>query len=122
MTKTTSFPEDVLIAVLHKVGPRVRIADDQRLASLFDDAAAESKGNLAQFRSHPQYHYSDILSEALATLDLGGSIERKNAATKYFHISAQTAGAYGKRKFAELDSKDKAEVAELAKRLRDDFA
>src|SRR5437870_4240899 len=86
MPKTEVFPEEVLLAILHKVGQGVRIAEDQTLVRLFDDAATEHPELFGPFKKHPYYPYSDRLMDALQALDLGSAIVRENAATGYFTV------------------------------------
>jgi len=109
-TVTIPFPEDLVIAILNKVGPDVRIVDDNRLAKIFNNAAVEG-GVFEQFEWHPQYHYSKLLSDTLQILDQGGSIIRENPATTYFRISDHTAGLMVKLSSIALDPNDQKAVA-----------
>jgi hypothetical protein len=119
--ETHLLPEEILVAVLHKVGPNIRLVDDERLASAFNEAA-EKSAILRPFRWHPQYFFSQRLSNALQVLDLGGSIVRENAPTKYFTISRHTAGSYGETTFSSLAKDDQAAISDLADKLREAFA
>lgn len=112
-------PDDLLIAVFHKVGPKTRILDDFELAKIFNDAALKDLGGFSQFRWHPQYHFSKLLSDTLQVLDHAGSIIRENPAQRYFKVSEHTAGPYGEAKFAELDPNEQRLAEELAQKIRD---
>jgi hypothetical protein len=120
-TETYVSPEDLLLATLHKVGEGTRIVDDQRLAAIFNDAAEQKPDLFRPFRWHRQYHYSKLLSDTLQLLDLGGSIVRENAPTKYFKISGHTAGSYGAEKFSSLDQDAQKVVLSVAGKIAEAF-
>lgn len=114
---TQLLPEEIVVAVLNKVGCDVRLADDIRLASAFDDVAQEAGGIFEQFAKHPRYNYSRLLTGTLQSLDHGGSIVRNNPGTSYFSVTRHTAGAYGKGMFDSLSRPDQVRVEALAKRI-----
>ena len=119
---TTAFahsPDDLLIAVFHKVGREARILDDFELAKIFNDAALKDAGGFSQFKWHPQYHFSKSLSDTLQVLDHAGSIIRENPAQRYFKVSEHTAGPYGKAKFDELDPNEQRLADALAQTIRE---
>lgn len=115
-TGTQLLPEEIVVAVLNKVGCDVRLADDLRLASVFDDVAQDHGGIFKQFVKHPRYHYSRLLTATLQSLSHGGSIVR-DSQTSYFRVTRHTAGAYGKRIFDGLSHPDQVQVKALAKRI-----
>ena len=45
-TALSHSPDDLLIAVFHKVGPKTRILDDFELAKIFNDAALKDAGRI----------------------------------------------------------------------------
>ena len=116
-TGTQLMPEEIVVAILHKVGCDASLVDDQRLANVFDDVAQEVGGIFKQFSKHPRYRYSRLLTETLQSLDQGGSIVRNNPGTSYFHVTTHTAGKYGKRMFDGLSAPDQATVDALAKTI-----
>ena len=119
---TQLLPEDVVIATLYRVGKDVRLVDDQRLAKILDDASKDQSGPFREFRLHPRYDFSRVLSETLQVLDLAGSIRRENAAQRYFRPSDHTAGAYGSSRFESLSPEDKAAVERVAEQIKQAFA
>jgi hypothetical protein len=121
MAAVSHSPDDLLTAVLHKVGREARIVDDFELAKIFDRAAPTGVGEFVQFKLHPQYHFSKLLSDTLQVLDHGGSIIRENPAQQYFRVSPHAAGPYGKEKFDALDPNEQRLVAEIAKTIQQRF-
>lgn len=121
-TITQVMPEEVVVAILHKVGSDTRLVDDERLAAIFDEAAERYPALMGAFAWHPQYHYSKLLQETFQLLDLGGSIVRENAPTKYFRAAPRTAGAYGETKYERLSGDEQRIVDEIANRIREVFA
>jgi hypothetical protein len=113
-------PEEIVVAVLHKVG-KARIVDDVRLAKIFDDAAKKSQGIFKQFSWDPQYRYSRILTDAVQALDHGGSIRRENPASNYFSITEHTAGPYGGALYSKLSPEDQGAVDEIATKIQKTF-
>lgn len=120
-TNTKPAPEDVLLAVLHKVGSDARLVNDFSLASLFNEAAQTSPELLGTFAWHPQYHDSKVLRSTLQALDLGGTIIRENASIKNFRVAPRVAGEYGKKKFELLDAAEREVIERLAERIRQKF-
>ena len=121
MSEINLFPEDIVMATLHVVGSNIRIVDDERLANVFDEMAKEHP-IFEQFRKHPQYNYSKLLSETLQTLDLGGGILRDNAPLQYFRVSAHLAGEYGKAKLDKLQPADEKAVRKLSEKIISEFS
>lgn len=114
--------EDVLIAVLHKVGNKdIRLSNDVRLARLFNAASEKAQELLGDFAWNPQYHDSKALRNALQVLDLGGGIVRENASLKSFRVAPRVLGDYGKSKFEKLDANSRVVVEDLAKEIRRTF-
>ena len=112
------FPEEVLLAVLHKVGSsKVRIAEDRTLVQIFNEASIASPDLFGSFSKHQFYPDSDGLSDALQALDLGGAIIRENAATGYFTVGPRTCGDYGAKKFNSLSLTDQEKITRLAERI-----
>ena len=120
-TVTERMPEDLVIAVLHRVGRDARIVDDFQLASVFDEAARSRVSSFARFRCHPQYGFSKLLSETLQILDHAGSITRENAAQRYFRVSPHTAGPFGRGKYDELSEPERQLVDDVASQIRERF-
>jgi len=114
-------PEEIIIAILHKVGKGTRMANDLKLAAIFNEAAKRYPDFLGDFAWHPQYHDSKIIRDTLQALDLGGAIIRENASTKYFKISPRIAGAYGKAKYEQFNADQKAAIEELAHNIREAY-
>jgi hypothetical protein len=122
MTEITRLlPEDVVTATLNRVGEDVRIVDDQRLARIFDEASKDPSGPFREFRLHPRYGFSRLLSETLQVLDLAGSIRRENAAQRYFAPSDHTIGEYGKSKYDLLNEAERAAVDKVADQVKQEF-
>jgi len=119
---TQMLPEDVVTATLNRVGQGVRLVDDHRLAKIFDDASKNPEGPFRDFRLHPRYEFSRLLSETLQVLDLAGSIRRENAAQRYFGPSEHTLGEYGKSKYDQLPEPDRIAVDNVAAQLKQVFA
>lgn len=119
MTKPTA--EDLVVAVLHKVGEDVRIRDGKLLYGIFDKAARKSPKVFGIFRAHPQYYDCPRLKEVLYSLDIGGSIERFNAASQLYQASKSTREEYGSSKYASLSRTTKNLVDEVAENIRDAF-
>ena len=115
-------PEDLLLAVLHKVGTDVRLVNDVRLAALLNEMAQAAPDVFAEYAWHPQYHDSKTLRNALQVLDLGGTIIRENASIKNFRVAPRVAGEYGKKKFESLDESAREAVAQLAERIKEQFS
>lgn len=115
---TGRFPEDLLVAVFHLVGSDTRLVDDVRLANAFDEASRGGSSLFTRFRKHPQYQYCRMLSEALQTLALGGSITHETTALQYFHVSKHVAGAYGRVKVEGLLEDEQAQVRSVAAAIR----
>lgn len=113
-------PEEVVVAVLHKVG-QARIVDDVRLAKIFDEAATKFGGSFKQFSWDPQYRYSRVLTDAFQALDHGGSIRRENPASNYFSITQHTAGLYGVSLYEKLPPNEKVAVDEIVARIQATF-
>src|ERR1043166_8776094 len=114
--------EDLVVAVLHKVGDKdLRLANNLQLARLFNAASESSPELLGDFAWHPQYHDSKALRNALQILDLGGAIVRENAALKSFRVTPRTLGDYGRSKFEALDDDGKAAVVALAEEIKRTF-
>lgn len=109
--------EDILVAVLHKVGEDVRLTNDVRLTKLFQNASQKAPDLLGEFAWHPQYHDSKTLRSALQMLDLGGGIVRENASIKSFRVAPRVAGGYGEAKYQSLDDREKAIVDDLANQI-----
>jgi len=109
----TSYTTDLLLAVFHKVGPNIHMRDNGDLHTVFNEAA---KGGFAQFKWHPQYHYSEHLLDALRLLTLGSSITRTIEGT--FYVSEHTLGPYGAKKFESLSPGDQEIAEEIAKALQ----
>jgi len=119
---TQLLPEDIVTATLNRVGKGVRLVDDPRLAKIFDDASKNLEGPFREFRLHPRYEFSRLLSETLQVLDLAGSIRRENAAQRYFGPSEHTLGEYGKSKYDQLPEPDKVAVDKVATQIKQVFA
>ena len=114
--------EDLLIAVLHKVGRESRLVDNFELAKIFNEFATKEEGSgFARLKWHPQYHFSKLLSDTLQILDHAGSIIRENPAQQYFRVSPHTAGPYGEEKFGSLDSKDQRLAEQIAQTIKEKF-
>lgn len=114
--------EDLLVAVLHKVGSKdIRLSNDVRLARLFNVASEKARDLLGDFAWHPQYHDSKALRNALQVLDLGGGIVRENASLKSFRVAPRVLGDYGKSKFEKLDTDGRNAVEDLAREIRRTF-
>jgi hypothetical protein len=114
--------EDLLVAVLHKVGNKdLRLTNNVHFARLFNDASKRAPEILGEFAWHPQYHDSKALRNALQVLDLGGAIVRENASLKSFRVAPRVLGEYGKSKFEELDPNGQKEVEALANEIKDAF-
>lgn len=120
---TTLFPEHVLVATFFKVGPDVRIANDENLAEIFNDASKKSPSLFGDFSWHSLYRHSTVLSDALQRLDLGGAIVRENPPTTdlYFSITERTGGAYGASKYRKLTKAQRSVVEDVARRIRERF-
>jgi hypothetical protein len=116
-TGTQHLPEELIVAVLNRVGQSARIVDDFRLARIFDNASKRDVPAFAQFRCHRQYHFSRLLSDTLQILDHAGSITRENAAQKYFRVSPHTAGPFGRARYEALEPKEKQLVDEIAQHI-----
>jgi hypothetical protein len=121
MPETELFPEEVLLAVLHKVGRDVRVAEDRMLVTLFDRAAKAHPELFGSFAKHPYYPDSRGLTEALQTLDLGGAVIRENAATGYFKVGPRTCHDYGASKFNALHPHEQEIVTKLAEQIRKQY-
>jgi hypothetical protein len=121
MEKEALIPEELVLAVLHKVGTGIRIVDDVRLARIFNDASQRYKGQFSPFGWHPQYRYSKVLTDAFQALDHGGSIQRDNPASTYFSITPHTAGPYGTTIFEKLDDEEQRAVVDVAEQIRKIF-
>lgn len=114
--------EDLVVAVLHKVGNKdIRLTNDVRLARLFNVASEKTPELLGDFAWHPQYRDSKALRNALQVLDLGGAIVRENASLKSFRVAPRVLGDYGKSKFEALDDKGREAVQALANEIKDTF-
>lgn len=118
---TTTSPEDILIAVLHKVGTEVRLVNDTQLAALFHEASQSTPEVFGDYAWHPQYHDSKTLRNSLQILDLGGTIIRENASIKNFYVAPRLAGEYGKKKFEALDEDVQEAVTQLAEKIKEIF-
>jgi hypothetical protein len=114
--------EDLLVAVLHRVGSTTRLANDVRLAKLFNAASQKAPEILGDFAWHPQYHDSKVLRNALQNLDLGGGIVRENASIRHFRVAPRVSGDYGKSKFEVLDDRQREVVDQLADEIRNAFS
>lgn len=114
--------EDILVAVLHKVGQNVRLTNDVRLTRLFQNASERSPQLLGEFAWHPQYHDSKTLRSALQILDLGGGIVRENASIKSFRVAPRVAGGYGESKYQALNDQDREIVDDLAREIIGTFS
>jgi hypothetical protein len=84
---------------------------------MFNATATEHGGVFRRFRWHPNYFYSEVLSESLQVLDHAGSIVRENAAQTYFRVSKHAAGAYGKATYERLTADDQHAVDDLARSI-----
>ncbi len=113
-------PEDVLVATLFKAGVEVRLRDDFRLAKIFNSAADSYGGIFRQFRWHPQYRVSRVLSETLQILDQAGVISRENAAQMYFRPTQHGCGL-GERRFDQFEAADQEKIERVASELRELF-
>jgi hypothetical protein len=120
-TKETLLPEELVTAILHRVGEGVRIIDDTRLARIFDKAARSFGGGFSIFASHPQYRYSKALTDTFQALDHGGSIQRDNPASTYFAITPHTAGPYGSTLYGALDDAERQAVDAIAEEIKQLF-
>lgn len=120
-TDTHLLPEEFLVAVLHKVGPTVKIVDDFRLAKIFNDAAEEHRGPFRQFAWNSQYRYSKRLSESLQALDDGGSITRDNPANDYFVVTEHTVGPFGESLFSQLPEEQRKTIEVIAAQIQQTF-
>src|SRR5688572_7264260 len=109
--------EDILVAVLHKVGQGVRLTNDVRLTKVFQNGSEKAPELLGEFAWHPQYHDSKTLRSALQILDLGGGIVRENASIKSFRVAPRVAGGYGESKYMALNDRDRQIVDELAQEI-----
>jgi hypothetical protein len=114
--------EDILVAVLHRVGQDVRLTNDVRLTKLFQNASQKSPQLLGEFAWHPQYHDSKTLRSALQILDLGGGIVRENASIKSFRVAPRVAGGYGESKYQALNDHDRETIDDLAKEIVGTFS
>ena len=115
-------PEDLLVAVLYRMGNKdLRLTNDVHLAKLFNAASEKAPDLLGDFAWHPQYHDSKALRNSLQVLDLGGAIVRENAALKSFRVAPRVLGEYGKSKFEALDEKGRQAIEELANEIRSTF-
>lgn len=117
----TMLPEELLVAILHRVGTDIRIVDDFRLAEIFNDAAKKFGPPFSQFAWHPRYRYSKRLSESLQAMDDGGSISRDNPATDYFSVTRHTAGSFGENLYNKLSPRDKQAVDEIVNGIKTAF-
>ena len=113
----TTFPEDIVTAILYKVGRSVRIEQDQHFTDIFDEFAQSKGGEFLQFRAHPQYRYSSTLESVMQTLAVGGSIVRIGLSMRFI-ASPHTCGPYGKSVFQDLDKGTREAVCELAERIQ----
>jgi len=120
-SRTSPLPVDVVIAVLHRVRDKVRIRDDVRLAQLFNDAAKKHPTVFGMFVWHPKYHDCPILAETLHILDMGGGIERFNAATRWYQATEVTLGSEGQNVYSTFGDAEKAAVDELAEQIKRAF-
>lgn len=115
-------PENLVVAVLHKVGTETRLTDDVRLAFHFNNMAKQYPDVFGEFAWHPQYHDSRILRMTLQNLDLGGGILRENASIKRFRVSGRVGGNYGEAVFQALPDGFKGPVETLSEAIRNEFA
>lgn len=120
-TKSVGAPADLVIAVLNKVGEGVRIADNTQLAKLFNDAAERDPETFGFFAWHPRYRDCPLLAQVLHRLDMGGCIERFNAASDFYQATAFTLEAYGSGKFKALTPDQQESVVKLAKSIENEF-
>lgn len=114
-----ALPEELIVAVLHKVGKDITLESDRRLDDAFNDVACKGC-TFEGFAAHPRYGYSRLLAETLQSLCHGGSILRE-AGTNRFRASTHTAGMYGWRVWRNLTSDQRAAVEELAADIREIF-
>lgn len=118
---SVTLPEELLVAVLYKAGT-IRIADNERLGSLFDNAAKEFPDTFGEFLWHPVYHYSKTLLDALSILWLGGSIIRESPELIHFRATSHTLGEHGQRTFLNLPESDQQAVEIVAQRVCEAFS
>lgn len=116
-------PEDVLIAMFHRVGNDVRITDDERLARIIGNASSKNceRNPFAPFKLHPRYGYSRVFGDTLQTLDHAGSIVRENASQLYFRATEHTAGPFGASVYELLDTEQRTMIDEVAQLIRQEF-
>ena len=117
--KKAIFPEEILIAVLSRLGRGERIAEDQQFIDAFSSVAEEHDA-LRCFDKHPVYGDSPALAAALQSLDIGGGIVRENASPRYFRVSESVAGTYGRLKYDELEEDLRSIVDRIAERVSRD--
>ncbi len=122
-TTHSILPEDVLIAMFHRVGNDIRLSDDERLSRIIGDAAIKSNVHnpFAQFQLHPRYGYSRVFGDTLQTLDHAGSIVRENASQQYFRATVHTAGPFGKSVYLQLDPDQRQMIDDVAEIIRQEF-
>lgn len=108
--------EELLTAVLHKVGPDVRM-NDKAVTQVIGEIAAKKEGLLDGFAVHPTYKYSPKLEDCVTNLTHGGSIIREGI-TSYFRSSPHTAGPYGKSLYEQLDESGRAIIDDAAQKIR----
>jgi hypothetical protein len=114
--------EDLLVAILHRVGSTTRLGNDVRLAKLFHAASQKAPDVMSDFAWHPQYHDSKALRSALQVLDLGGGIVRENASIRHFRVAPRVSGDYGRSKFEALSDHQREVVDGLANEIRNTFS
>ena len=112
---------DLVIAVLHKVGEHVRIRDDKRLITAFNEAAKADRDIFGRFACHPQYHDCPLLAEILHILDMSGCIERFNATSHFYQATELTLGSEGAAIYNALSKPEQDAVNRLAEKIKDAF-
>ena len=119
MTATEIDPNDFVSAIFHKVGSGVRVANDEKLFGIFNQAAEKLPDELDEFAWHPVYHDNEILSSTLRIMDAGGTLIRENASTAYFRCSQRLEGKFGESTYNSLVEAGMGDIIdEIASRIK----
>lgn len=113
-------PEELVIAVLHRVGSGIKFRENKTLDRCFGDAAEESPDIFGDFCLHPQYGDCPKLRDALQVLSLGGAVVSEGQ-DYVCRASEGVLGDYGKTKYNALPDEAKAAVDEVAEAIRQAF-
>lgn len=105
-------PEEVLVATLNRVGPELRVVNDQRLVDILTGAGGVYSG----FLKHPNYGYCKTLDEAITNLVCGGAVLAFLNMDGY--RAARAAGPWGAAVYESFSPEERAEIDAVAAKIK----